>query len=119
MSEPSSRARYRYLIYGVRIASDCAFEFPTVGDRERPLADVEFLEGTDTDFLDLHTAADADFICRTLADGSTYLRWAHLYEFRVAADGSLVVYRSLDGCDRAVLQNFLFGQVLGVALVQQ
>jgi len=53
------------------------------------------------------------------ADGTTYLRWEHLYEFRVAADGSCVVYRPLNDCPRAVLQNFLFGQALAVALVQQ
>ena len=122
MSPCSSPARHRYSIYGVRVTSDCPFEFPTSGDANKPLADVEFVQGTERDFQPfayLRESSETGFVCRQLADGSTYLRWAHLYEFSVAADGSRVVCRPLDGCDRAVLQNFLFGQALAVALVQQ
>ena len=53
------------------------------------------------------------------AIGSTYVRWSGLYEFRIRADGSRVACRPLNGSDRAVLQNFLFGQALSFALVHQ
>jgi hypothetical protein len=122
MSQCSSPARHRYLVYGVRVTSDCPFEFPTIGDASEPIADVEFVQGTERDFqpfADLRDSSEPAFVCRQLAGGLTYLRWAHLYEFSVEADGSRVVCRPLDGCDRAVLQNFLFGQALAVALVQQ
>jgi hypothetical protein len=122
MSRGSSPARHRYSIYGVRVTSDCPFEFPTVGDAGEPIADVEFVEGTERDFQPfayLRDSPEPGFVCRQLAGGSIYLRWAHMYEFSVEPDGSRVICRPLDGCDRAVLQNFLFGQALAVALVQQ
>lgn len=122
MSQCSSPARHRYLVYGVRVTSDCPFEFPTLGDASEPIADVEFVQGTERDFQPfayLRDSSEPGFVCRSSPDGSTYLRWPHLYEFAVAADGSRVACRPLEGCDRAVLQNFLFGQALAVALVQQ
>jgi hypothetical protein len=122
MSPGVSAARHEYFLYGVRVTSDCPFAFPVARDSRQALADVEFLRGTDLDFqafAPLHRPSDEGFVCRSSSDGSTYLRWRHLYEFRVAADGSRVASRPLDGCDRTVLQNYLFGQVLAVALVQQ
>ena len=122
MSSLSSPVRHRYSIYGVRVTSDCPFEFPTASEAQQSLADVEFVQGTERDFqpfAHLRDSSEPGFVCRQLAGGSTYLRWAHLYEFNVEADGSRVVCRPLDGCDGAVLQNFLFGQALAVALVQQ
>jgi hypothetical protein len=122
MSLTSSPARYCYSIYGVRVTSDCPLEFPSADDTKEPIADVEFVEGTERDFqtfADLRETPDPAFLCRQLAGGSTYLRWPYLYEFSVAADGSRVACRPLDGCGRAVLQYFLFGQALAVALVKQ
>ena len=122
MGPISSPARHGYSIYGVRVTSDCPFEFPIVSDASASIADVEFVEGAERDFQpfgDLLGSSEPAFVCRQVAGGATYLRWAHLYEFSVAADGSRVACRPLDGCDRAVLQNFLFGQALAVALVKQ
>lgn len=126
MSASYSPSRYCYSVYGVRVTSDLPFEFPPAHPSSSPprgsvVADVEFVEGEDGDFahVELSSEPDEEFVCRPLPDGSTYLRWTHLYEFTVSADGSRVACRPLDGCDRSVLQNFLFGQVLGVALVRQ
>jgi hypothetical protein len=126
MNGSQSAARYSYSVYGVRVTSDMPFQFPpenasTSSSRSSAVATVEFVQGEDGDFnrLDALCAPDEEFVCQPLADGSTYLRWTHLYEFSVSADGSRVACRPLDGCDRSVLQNFLFGQVLGVALVRQ
>ena len=119
-------ARYRYSVYGVRVTSDFPFEFPSDAEGTAPaapLAHVEFVEGADRDFqpfVPLRSESDDTyFVCRPIAGGPTYLRWVHWYEFSVAADGSRVACRPLNGCDRTVLQNFLFGQVLAVALVHQ
>jgi hypothetical protein len=125
MSTCASPARYAYLVYGVRVTSDFPFEFPSGDDSERgaPLAHVEFVEGVDRDFqpfaLPRASDPDAGFFCQPLPGGPTYLRWPRWYEFSVSTDGSRVACRPLHGCDRSVLQNFLFGQALAVALVHQ
>jgi hypothetical protein len=122
MSQCASGSRYHYAIYGVRITSDRPFDFPATGEPNEPLAHVEFVDGSEQDFQPfdhLRHSPEPGFLSRSAADGTTYLRWAHMYEFSVAADGLRVACRPLDGCDRAVLQNYLFGQVLAVALVQQ
>jgi hypothetical protein len=99
-------------------------DFPVDAQPDAPgdsLADVEFAEGDERDFAPFGPGREADdgFVCQTLPGGPTYLRWPHLYEFSVAANGSRVACRPLEGCDASVLKNFLFGQVLAVALVQQ
>jgi hypothetical protein len=120
-------ARHCYSLYGVNVTADMPLEFPASpsvdldGTPSRSLGDVEFIDGEDEDFEPFGPAVVSDeaFVCATLADGRTYLRWASLYEFSVSADGGRVSCRALNGCDRSVFQNFLFGQVLGVALVRQ
>ena len=125
MSLCPSPARYCYSIYGVRVTSDLPFEFPSDSDPDAssaPLAHVEFVEGSHRDFQPFTplNESDTEFVCRPLPGGPTYLRWPHWRsEFSVAADGSRVACRPLRGCDRGVLQNFLFGQALAVALVHQ
>jgi hypothetical protein len=109
-------------IYGVRVTSEIPFRFAGSAGHEiaSPLAEVRFVDGDDGDFaiFAARTAGD-EFVFDEDADGTAYLRWPHLYEFAVAADGSRIACRSLDGSDVSVLQNFLFGQVLAVALVRQ
>ena len=122
MSERPSPVRHQYSIYGVRVTSDGPFEFPIAREARQPLADVEFVQGADRDFepfAPFHESSDTGFLSRSSPDGSIYLRWRNLYEFSVASDGSRVACRPLGGCDRSVLQNYLFGQALAVALVQQ
>ena len=122
MSAPPAPHRHRYSMYGVRVISERPFDFPHTRGAEPPLAEVEFVESADRDFepfAAFQESSGPEFICRRASDGSTYLRWPQLYEFSVAANGSRVACRPLEGCDRAVLQNYLFGQVLAVALIQQ
>jgi hypothetical protein len=122
-----ARARHSYSIYGVNVTTEMPLELPPALPSDahaRTLtspADVEFAEGCDNDFepFGLAAASDEAFVCMALPDGRAYLRWSSLYEFSVSADGRSVMCRALNGCDRSVLQNFLFGQVLGVALVRQ
>jgi len=122
MSQCSAPPQYDYRLYGVRVTSDGPFEFPTAGEPDTPLASVEFSQGLERDFQPFASSRESvetGFLCRSVPGGATYLRWAHMYEFSVAADGARVAYRPLSGCDRGVLQNFLFGQALAVALVRQ
>lgn len=116
--------RHSYAIYGVRVASDVPLAFPVdVPDGERGgcLADVEFVESSAGVFARFRRAQEPEdeFIFDLASDGTAYLRWRRFYEFSVAADGSRVLYRPLDGCDVSVLRHFLFGQVLAVALVRR
>src|ERR1051326_54351 len=114
--------RQYHSVYGVRLVTDMPFEFPDVPpEAGEALADVEFVQGDAADFEPFAGVGEPEggIVCRLSLDGVTYLRWPDLYEFAVAADGSRVVCRPLAGCDRSVLQHFLFGQVLAVALVQQ
>jgi hypothetical protein len=117
-------ARQCYSMYGVRITSD--IPLAVVGGMEndaadRSLANVTVVDGVDCDFASCAAARRVgdEFVFEGSADGTAYLRWPHLYEFAVAPDGSRIACRPLDGCDVSVLQNFLFGQVLAVALVRQ
>jgi hypothetical protein len=118
-----SIAGQTYSMYGVRVTSDIPFDFPgSLGsDAGRTLAEVSFVEGEEDDFAPWAAASTGagTFLFDEAADGRCYLRWPHLYEFVVASDGTSIACRPLDGSDVSVLQNFLFGQVLGVALVRQ
>jgi hypothetical protein len=85
-----------------------------------PLSNVELVRGTDDDFAAVAGIENSPgYTYRELPDGSAYFRWSSLFEFRTSADGSRIACRALDGCDAAVLQNFLVGQALSFALARQ
>jgi hypothetical protein len=123
MSEYASASRYSYSIFGIRVTSDFPLEFPADAEAcaRSPLAHVDFVEGVEDDFLPFASLTESEIEPGywPLPGGPAYLRWPDWYECSVSADGSRVACRWLHGCDRAVLQNFLFGQALAVALVHQ
>jgi len=113
---------HRYSVYGVAMTSDLAFDFPSdaaaVGDGPH----VRFARGEESGLTEARGAEppnDAWFACHEMADGSTYLRWSGLFEFHIDPSGTCVKYRALRDGNPAVLQNFLFGQVLAFALIRQ
>jgi hypothetical protein len=113
---------HRYSVYGVTIRSEWPLAFPPAFERAKSLAEVDFVDGTDEDFPGVDALREPDgpwFVPHVFADQSTYVHWSGLYEFRIPADGSRAVCRALNGADRSVLQNYLFGQALSFALVQQ
>jgi hypothetical protein len=117
-----SRLSHRYSVYGVEVTSDWPMAFPPSTGCGTTLAEVDFVEGTDEDFSDpvtLRSRPEPWFTSHVFPDRSSYARWSGLYEFRIDADGCRVACRALDGCDPIVLQNYLFGQALSFALVQQ
>jgi hypothetical protein len=66
----------------------------------------------------LSPAASAHwFATVSLPDGSTYLRWAELFEFLVASDGKKILYRCLDRATEDAFTVYLLGQVLSYPLV--
>ena len=117
----SRSAWHSYAVYGVRVISDTPFELSGAGvqtrtDHQTPIA---FVSAGEDDFVAAVRSADEAFACRELPDGRIFISWPGWYEFIVAADGSRVAHRPLDGCSPAVFHNFLFAQVLGVALVRR
>jgi hypothetical protein len=113
---------HHYSVYGVEVTSDWPMAFPPSTGRGAALAEVDFVEGTDEDFSDaaaLRSLPEPWFTSHVFPNRSSYARWSGLYEFRIDADGCRVACRALDGCDPIVLQNYLFGQALSFALVQQ
>lgn len=117
-----NRGPHRYSVYGVGITSDWPLALPASLDRTGRIAEVNFVDGTDEDFSDVDVPADPDrpwFQSHIFQDRSAYVRWPGLYEFRIQAGGSRVACRALNGSDRTVLQNYLFGQALSFALVLQ
>nr|UXE44940.1 hypothetical protein Hi04_10k_c3996_00015 [uncultured bacterium] len=116
-------ARHCYSMYGVRVTSDIPFAFADAweSDAVRSLAEVTVVDADGGDFTSFAAVRmnGGQFLFDEAADGTAYLRWPRLYEFALAPDGSRIACRPLDGCDVSVLQNFLFGQVLALALVRQ
>src|SRR5918995_5824807 len=111
---------HQYSVYGVSLSSDIPFDFParsSVADGPH----VRFAHGRE-EFAtapDDESSSDPWFVCHQLPDGSLYLRWSGLYDFVIDPSGTCVKYRTLRDGDRAVLQNFLFGQTLSFALIRQ
>ena len=57
------------------------------------------------------------FHCRRLPSGSTYLRWAGLFEFLVSADGRDIQFHRLPRATLESLSAYLLGQVLSFSLL--
>lgn len=112
---------HAYRAYGVRIESEIPLPLPIESDNSDAIADVAFVEGRDGDFSGFQRSSTSSetFVCDNVPGLGTYMRWPRFYEFNITDEGSRVACRPLQDCDVSVFQNFLFGQVLAVALVRQ
>src|SRR5262249_41018426 len=106
---------YWYSVYGVSVGSDAPFDFPAAGRPEPALAHIE-LTHTNEELGDDGQSQEPEptgevreesgkagrpwCICRPMADGSVYLRWRDLYEFRIENTGTQIRCRPLESCDR-------------------
>jgi hypothetical protein len=91
-------------------------------DNARPF-DVRLCPGESSRFsnarerLQLPSTAKDWFECRRLTDGTTYMRWAGLFEFLVAPEGRTIEYRRLRHATDESLATYLLGQVLSFSLL--
>jgi hypothetical protein len=109
--------------YGLRLRS--ALPLPRACASADGPADVEIVRGSAADMAAVRRTlvppVDSTrwFEDRTLSDGRRYLRWAGLFEFVVAADGTRIRARRLGGASRMprVFETYLLGHVLSFALI--
>jgi hypothetical protein len=57
------------------------------------------------------------FDSRRFPDGTTYLRWAELFEFLISPDGRTIEYHRLRDATNASLTTYLLGQALSFSLL--
>jgi len=110
-------------LYGLRLRS--ALPLPRACASAGGPADVEIVRGSAADMAavwrTLVPPVDPTrwFEDRTLVDGRRYLRWAGLFEFVVAVDGTHITARRLGGASRMprAFETYLLGHVLSFALI--
>jgi hypothetical protein len=59
------------------------------------------------------------FECRSLGDGTTYLRWSGLFEFLISPDARTIEYLPLGTAPDESLTTYLLGQVLSFSLLSR
>jgi hypothetical protein len=111
-----------YEVYGLRLGS--TFPLPCPESRVRGAHDVELVEQPEAYFTDVRRllgprTTSTSFCYATLDDGSQYLRWSELFEFRITSDGRRIVGQRLGRGALEAFQTYLLGQVLSFALVKQ
>ena len=108
-----------YLMYGVSIRSQFATPYLRVSRRKSPRIVITRSAAplVRTSHSDIQPANW--FSQELLADGSTYLRWAGLFEFIISPDGRNIAARELEHHSPEVFSTYLLGQVLSFALVKQ
>jgi hypothetical protein len=108
-----------YRLYGLAVGGGLELPCPRV--RTPGPVDVRFASGDPGAFDTLrrrHPPAPREwFRHRRLANGSTYLRWADLFEFVVSADGRGIRYHQLGGATAESFSTYLLGQVLSFSLL--
>lgn len=110
-----------YRLYGLALASPLGLPCPRSPRTRHP--DVRLRAGSAARFARIRPRFAASgaghdwFSCRRLDTGSTYLRWAGLFEFLVSPDGRDVLYHLLPGATRESLSAYLLGQVLSFSLL--
>ena len=110
-----------YRLYGLNLASSLPLSSPLVAARGRP--DVRLRSGRASRFArarDLHQIPRSPrdwFDSRRFPDGTTYLRWARLFEFLISPDGRTIEYHRLREATNASLTTYLLGQALSFSLL--
>src|SRR5688572_8985888 len=113
----------RYLVYGLVLESSIPLSCPRAEAHSRP--DVYLRAGAARRFenaghiLQLSSNPEQWFECRRLSDGTTYLRWAGLFEFLIAPDARTIEYHRLEKATDESLTTYLLGQVLSFSLLSR
>jgi hypothetical protein len=110
-----------YSLYGLTIDSPVHLEAAPCSLQTRP--DVRLREGTASRFENLrrryHVAPFARdwFEATRLGNGSTYLRWASLFEFVISSSGRTIEFRRLKYATDVSFTTYLLGQALSFSLL--
>ena len=109
-----------YGVYGVSITSDWMLPYPKAG-RAGCLAEVALRRGSQSHFAKalgprLLSPGAKSWADQTLADGSTYLRWANVFDFLIPPDGKTLLCRPLAENAEAAFHTHL-GPSLSFALI--
>lgn len=116
----TARAR-RYRVYGLVLESAIPLSCPHAATRSRP--DVRLRSTGARRFeqarrlLQLPSTPTQWFDCGRLDDGTTYLRWAGLFEFLISPDARTIDYHRLEKATDESLTTYLLGQVLSFSLL--
>lgn len=115
-------AARRYRVYGLVLECSIPLSCPRVSTRSRP--DVCLRAGADERFdharsLQRPSKPEQWFECRRLNNGTTYLRWAGLFEFLISPDARTIEYHSLEKATDESLTTYLLGQVLSFCLLSR
>ena len=114
-------AARRYRVYGLVLESAIPLSCPYVAARSRP--DIRLRPGAASRFeharnlLALRSKPQHWFECRRLGEGTTYLRWAGLFEFLISPDARTIEYHRLEKATDESLATYLLGQVLSFSLL--
>lgn len=122
-NERLSNAARVYQIYGLAVEARLPQSYSHLATRRRP--DVRLRPGRPFRFenasrlLQLPATPGDWFECHSLKNGTTYLRWANLFEFLVSRSARTIEYRRLKNATDESLSTYLLGQVLAFALVMR
>lgn len=108
-----------YELYGLRLKSDLAVPFDRCRDETRADVTLRQVDHCLSDPLRVAPEGAPWFQRARLPDGSDYLRWSRLYEFRVSPDGREILSRALSDVSAETFATYLLSQVLSFALVRQ
>jgi hypothetical protein len=112
-----------YNLYGLCLKSQWAL--PCRTGQKVGSSDVELVEGSSSPFLNARQEAGLAensakwFRWSRLQDGTTYLRWAEMFEFLISADGHRIAGLPLAHSSLESFSTYLLGQVLSFALLRQ
>jgi hypothetical protein len=112
-----------YQLYGLRLSSVWPLPAPEIAYSDAP--DVTLCEGTRSFFraLAIETSAPPAVPGAVWkaprSDGSTYLRWAGLFDFLISAGGRTILGCPAVASSIEAFSTFLLGQVLSYALLNQ
>jgi hypothetical protein len=110
-----------YRVYGLAVEGRLPRSYSHLATRGRP--DVRLRPGQPNRFenaarfLNLPVKPADWFECHRLNNGTTYLRWADLFEFLISRNARTIEYRRLKNATDESLATYLLGQVLAFALV--
>ena len=108
-------------VYGLAVNSP--WPIPGLGLLQAGSSDVEVFEGSPSAFAEVPPPTQPgpnDWFHRArLRDGSTYLRWADLFDFIVSPDGRRIACRPLARASQEAFQTYLLTTVLSFSLLKQ